>query len=105
MKLKPAKMLLIFLDETDREGDVPLYEAVVRRLAHLGVAGATVQAGIMGFGSTHRIHRKRLLGVSDDRPVTISVVETEERLLAALPEVRALVREGLIVMIEAKVLE
>ena len=54
---------------------VTLYEAIVRRLRQLGIAGATAQAGIMGFGSHGKVHRKRLFGVSDDRPVMITVVD------------------------------
>jgi PII-like signaling protein len=100
----PAKMLMIFLDEAEREGDLPLYEAIVRRLSHLPVSGATVQSGIMGFGRHHRIHKKRLLGISDDRPITITVIDSEARLRAILPEIRPMVRDGLMLMLDAEVL-
>jgi uncharacterized protein len=105
VNLLPAKMLLIYLDETDRHGDIPLYEAVVRKLSHLEVKGATVHAGIMSFGRHHRIHHKRLLGFSDDRPIMITVVDTEEKISAVLPEIRPLVREGLIVLVDVEVVE
>ena len=97
------KMLLIFLDETDTWGEVPLYEAILRKLVQLEVAGATVHVGLMGFGSHHKIHRKRLFGVSDDRPITILVVDTEEKLARAIPEVRAMVTEGLLVTLDVEV--
>ena len=79
-QLKPASLLLIFIDETDTWGDarIPLYEAIVQRLFDAGINGATVHTGMMGFGASRRLHRKGLFGVTDDRPVTISVVETEE---------------------------
>ena len=86
----PDKMLMIFVDESDQFGDVPLYEAILRRLVKCGIAGATAQAGIMGYGSHHRIHRKRLFGVSDDRPITIFVVDEEEKLRRVIPELRAI---------------
>jgi PII-like signaling protein len=105
MKLKPCKMLLIYLDESDRADEMPLYEAIVRRLAHLDVHGATVHAGIMGFGRRHRIHGKRLLGVSDDRPITVSVVDSEENVLAIVPHLQAMVPEGLIVLLDSHVVE
>lgn len=99
----PIKLLLIYLDETDvwQEG-IPLYEGIVRRLYQLGVAGATVEAGIMGYGSHHKVHRKRLFGVSDDRPVTIHVVEEEATIQKVLPEIKSMVKEGLIVLVDAQ---
>ncbi len=99
----PNKLLIIFVDETDTWADLPLYEAVVRRLVHLGVAGATVHAGVMGFGSHGQVHRKRLFGVSDDKPISICVVDNEEKLRRILPEIRPMIREGLVLLVDAEV--
>ena len=98
------KMLVIFVDESERYEELPVYEAVLRRLVHLDIAGATVNTGVMGFGSHHKIHRKRLFGVSDDRPITIMVVDEEEKLRAALPEIRPVMKEGLILLIDVDVI-
>ncbi len=98
------KLLLIFVDENDVWGQVPLYEAIVRRLRQLDVAGATVQVGIMGFSQHSRIHRPGLFGIPDDRPVTISVVDKEEKLRQVLPEIRSMVQEGLLVLLDAEVI-
>ena len=76
-----VKMLLILHDETDMFGELSLYEAIVRRLHQLDISGATVQRGIMGFGSHGKVHRKGLFGISDDRPITICVVDTAEKLV------------------------
>ena len=100
----PTKMLLIFVDESDQWDEVPLYEAILRRLVKFEISGATVQVGVMGFGSHHRIHRKRLFGVSDDRPVTIIVVDDEEKLRKAIPEIRPLVKEGLLLLTDVEVI-
>ena len=101
----PAKMLLIYVDETDLWETGPLYEAIMRRLRQLGLAGATAQIGSMGFGSHMKLHRKRLFGISDDRPVTISVVDNESAIRAALPEIRGMVKDGLIALIDAEAIE
>ena len=93
-----AQQLLIYVDENDTHGEVPLYEAIVRKLVSLEAAGATVTAGIMGFGKHGRVHRKRLFGVSDDRPVIISVVDTPEKIEKIVTGVRPLVREGLMIV-------
>ena len=98
----PIKMLLVFVNEVDRWNDEPLYSALMRRLRQLEVAGATCHQGTMGFGHHHRLHHKGLFGVSDDRPITITVVDAESKIRALVPEVRSMVREGLIVMLDAE---
>ena len=102
----PAALLLIYIDETDTWGDarVPLYEAVVEKLFELGIDGATVHTGIMGYGANRRLHRKRLFGVTDDRPVTISAVDTEQRLRDALHAIRPMVREGLVFLVPGEII-
>jgi PII-like signaling protein len=99
-----AKLLLVYIDETDMWGQTPLYQAILRRLRQLEVAGATAQAGLMGFGSHKQLHRKRLFGISDDRPVVISVVDEEARLRSILPEIRSMVVEGAVVLLDAEVI-
>jgi len=99
-----AKMLVIFHDETDMFGEFPLYEAIVRRLQQLDISGATVQRGIMGFGVHGKVHRKGLFGISDDRPVTISVIDSDEKLRAVVPEMRRMVEEGVLVLLDAEVI-
>ena len=54
----PIKLLVIFVDETDRWDGLPLYEAIVRRLRQRNIAGATVHIGVMGYGSHFRVHHK-----------------------------------------------
>ena len=90
--------LTVYVDQNDTSGDVPLYEAIVRRLLHLGVAGATVQRGVMGYGRHGRVHHQRLLGVSDDRPMTIVAIDESPRLRLAAAEIRKLVKEGVITL-------
>lgn len=102
----PVKMMLIFIDETDTWGEtrVPLYEAIVESLLQAGLSGATVHSGIMGFGANRHVHRKRLFGVTDERPVTITVIESESKLRAVLPKLRSMVKEGLVFLVDGEVL-
>jgi PII-like signaling protein len=99
-----GKRLTIYIDENDMRGDVPLYEAIVRRLVALEAAGATVQTGIMGFGKHGRLHRKRLFGISDDRPVTITVVDSAEKVEFLAQELRSFVTEGVMVVEDVTVI-
>jgi uncharacterized protein len=98
----PVKMLLVFVNETDRSHDAPLYQAIVQILRQFDVAGATAHAGVMGFGRHHRVHHKGLFGISDDRPIMIVAVDEAQKLRDVLPEIRALTAEALMVLIDAE---
>ncbi len=95
------KVLWIFLSEADRHGEMPLYEAIIHQLVNLKVRGATVTTGIMGFGKHHHIHRKHLFGVNDDRPLLITVVDTEAAIQRALPAIKPMVKDGIMLILDA----
>lgn len=99
MKIPEQGVLLrIFVGETDRAGSVPLYEAVVLKAKELGLAGATVLRGLMGFGATSRMHSAKLLRLSEDLPVVIEIVDSREKIDRLMPFLDEQVREGLITM-------
>ncbi|RTH02630.1 hypothetical protein CSW47_10220 [Thermus scotoductus] len=102
MKLEGrAKLLRIFVGESDRHGGRPLYEAIVLRQ---GLAGATVFKGFMGFGAHSRIHTAKVLQLSEDLPVMIEIVDTEERIRAFLPVLEGMVKEGLVTLEKVEVI-
>jgi PII-like signaling protein len=94
----PALQLRIYIGEADHVSGKPLYQAIVERLRERGVAGATVIRGIEGFGASAHLHTTRLLRLSEDLPVVIEVVDEAERLRAILPELDALVGDGMITL-------
>lgn len=96
------KLLLIFLAETETLGDQPLYEALVRKLNQKGVQGASVMRGVMGFGKDHHVHRGRLFGVSDDRPVMIVAADAEASLRAVVPSLRKLAPAAPMLLVDAE---
>ena len=95
------KYLQVFVEDTDTWEGAPLHEAIVRMLEKRGVAGATVWSGIMGYGESRQVHRTGLFG--DERPVIISVIDSEKRIRAVLPQLLAMVKEGLVVLFDAEV--
>ena len=101
---EPVKLLIMFVNESDRWHDTPLYQALVHRLKQLDVAGATAQLGVLGFGHHARLHHKGLFGIADDRPVTITAVDDAAKIRSVLPELRAMVREGLILLVDAELI-
>jgi PII-like signaling protein len=99
MKLEGTGLLArIYIGESDTWHGRPLYEAIVHLLRERGVAGATVIRGIEGFGAKQHLHTTRILSLSQDLPILIEVVDQEDRLRAVLPELNAMVSEGLITL-------
>jgi PII-like signaling protein len=94
----PALLVRIYIGEADHHDGRPLYEAIVHLLRERGLAGATVLRGIEGFGRKARVHTTRLLRLSEDLPVLIEFVDEEAKVRAILPEVDAMVGEGLITL-------
>jgi PII-like signaling protein len=99
-----AKLLMIHIDESDWWEGEALYEAIVKKLRMLDLVGATVYRGILGYGAKNRLHKSGILGLSEDLPVTISVIDTEEKIRRALPALQEMVTEGLVAMTDVEVL-
>jgi PII-like signaling protein len=86
MKLEgEGKLLRIFVGESDTWHGKQLYQAIVERVRAEGLAGATVVRGIEGFGADSRPHTSRLLRLSEDHPIVIEIVDTEEQIERVLP--------------------
>ncbi|RPI59838.1 MAG: DUF190 domain-containing protein [Planctomycetaceae bacterium] len=99
MKLSGEAMLLrIMIGESDRIHGKPLYEQIVLKARELNLAGATVLRGIMGFGADSRLHTAKVLRLSEDMPVVIELVDTEEKLNMLMPFLDENVTEGLVTM-------
>ncbi|MGC4979411.1 DUF190 domain-containing protein [Streptomyces sp. DT193] len=93
-----ALRLTVLVGENDTWHHKPLYAEIVHRAHAAGLAGASVFRGIEGFGASSLVHTSRLLSLSEDLPVAVIVVDTEERVRAFLPELDELVTEGLVVL-------
>jgi PII-like signaling protein len=94
-----ALRMTIFVGESDQVHHRPLYTEIVHRAHARGLAGATVLRGCEGYGATSRIHTTRILSFTEDLPVVVLIVEIR----AFLPEVEAIVAEGLIILDEVEV--
>jgi hypothetical protein len=103
-----AKLLRIFIGESDKAGHMPLYETIVFEAKKQGLSGATVTRGIMGFGANSKIHTAKLLELSADLPMIVEIVDTEEKIRAFTKVVESLFEEsksgGLITIEKAEVI-
>src|SRR5215471_9761472 len=92
-----GKLLQIYIDESDKWNDEPLYEAIVRQLRARGISGATVYRAVLGYGASGQTRKEGVLHISHDLPVMISVVETAEKLNEVIDTIEGMMQEGLIV--------
>ncbi len=100
-----AQLLRIYIGENDRWRHQPLYEAIVLKARELHLAGATVLRGGMGFGAHSRLHMVKVLRLSEDLPVVIEIVDSEEKINTLLPHLDQMVQEGLITLGKVRVIK
>lgn len=96
-------LLRIFIGESDKWHGQPLYEAIVLKARELGLAGATVLRGPMGFGASSRLHTVKVLRLSQDLPMVIEIVDTRERIDQFRPHLDEMVTEGLVTLEKVEV--
>jgi PII-like signaling protein len=100
-----AKIMRIYIGENDKWNGKPLYEAIVHGLRAHDIAGVTVYRGILGYGANRRIHKDAALSLSHDRPILLSVVDTEEKLQVFMPILDQMVQQGLVVLSNVDVIK
>lgn len=99
-----AKLLRIFFGEADRFNGKPLHEAIVMKAREMGMAGATVLRGPMGFGQSSRLHTSKILRLSEDLPLIVEIVDTEDKIDAFVPVLDGMMGSGLVTIEGIKVL-
>jgi len=99
-----GKLLRIFIGEQDKWKGISLYEAIVILARKEGMAGATVLKGCMGFGCKSHMHTAKILRLSEDLPIIIEMVDSEEKIEKFLPHLDEMVKEGLITLEKANVI-
>jgi PII-like signaling protein len=104
-----AKLLRIFVGESDKINHVPVYEKIVTEARKAGLAGATVLKGVMGYGGTSIIHTSKLLDLSEDMPLIVEIVDEATKIEEFVPIVDRIFEEansgGLITLEKAEILK
>ena len=91
-------LMRIFIGEQDKVGRKPMHMAIVEMLRAEKLAGATVTRGISGFGAKSHMHSAHLLALSQDLPLVIECVDTQENIDRILPKLDAMLGEGLVTL-------
>ena len=102
---KQAVLLRIFFGEDDKFKGAPLHEAIVLKAREQHLAGATVLRGPMGFGASSRLHTTKILRLSEDLPLVIEIVDSEEKIDAFLPLLDGMMTSGLVTLEKVQVLQ
>jgi|SRR6185295_1515764 uncharacterized protein len=100
-----AILLRIFIGENDRWEHRPLYEAIVLKAREMQLGGATVLRGPMGFGHSSRLHTAKILRLSEDLPLVIEIVDSEEKINEFVPTLDSMMGSGLVTMEKVRVLQ
>ena len=99
-----GKLLRIFIGESDKWNGKPLYEEIVLLAKKQSMAGATAIKGFMGFGLKSHMHTAKLLRLSEDLPIIIEIVDSEEKINSFVPQLETMVKEGLVTLEKANVI-
>lgn len=99
-----GKLLRIFIGESDKWQGKPLYEEIIYLARKKGMAGATAIKGFMGFGCKSHMHTTKLLRLSEDLPIIIEIVDSEEKINQFIPSLDEMVKEGLITLEKANII-
>ncbi|HTO62047.1 MAG TPA: DUF190 domain-containing protein [Bradyrhizobium sp.] len=100
-----ALLLRIFIGENDQFNGSPLHEAIVLKAREQHLAGATVLRGPMGFGKSSRLHTAKILRLSEDLPLVIEIVDSEDNINRFLPMLDEMMSSGLITLEKVQVLK
>lgn len=93
-----AQRVTVYLGSSDTWHGANLASAIVERCRQMGLAGATASLGVMGFGKHSRIHRAHMLGLSEDLPERIEIVDRPDRIARLLPVLQEMVQGGLVIV-------
>ena len=106
MKQESEGMLLrVFIGDADLHDGKPLYQVLVERARGLGLRGATVLHGAMGFGRHSRVRTAKLVELSSDLPLVVELVDSQEAVERFLPVVDELVQEGMVTVEKVTILD
>jgi PII-like signaling protein len=100
-----GQLLRIFIGESDTWHGKPLYEAIILKSREMGIAGATMLRGMMGYGAASRIHTAKILRLSEDLPIVIEIVDSADKIDALLPLIDEMVDEGMITLERVRVIK
>jgi PII-like signaling protein len=101
---RDAILLRIFIGEDDKVGHQPLYEAIVLKAREMGLAGATVLRGPMGFGHSSMLHTAKILRLSQDLPLIIEIVDSEDKVGQFVAAIEPIMGSGLVTTEKVKVI-
>lgn len=93
-----ATRLRIYFAEDDMHEGRALHIALLEAAMRSGLAGATLQRALAGFGANSTLHTSRVLHLAESLPLVLEIIDSEERVEAFMPQVEAMLEEGLVTL-------
>ncbi len=103
MNYSDAVKLTAYVSDAVRYEHKPLYEAVLELLHKEGISGATVAHGTAGYGADKQLHTIKILRLSNDLPVIITAIDTQEKIEAVIPKLDSMIEKGLVTIEDVKI--
>lgn len=97
-------LMRVHIGESDRWKGKPLYQAIVELLRREKFSGVTVLRGVGGYGSSSVYHTEKILRLSQDLPIVVEVVESNERIEGILPQLDQMIGGGLVTLEKVRVI-
>lgn len=101
----PAKKLVVYVNTLQHYKSKPVYEAIVQFARRHGCAGATVTKAVSGYGRSGKVHEAHLFSMTEDVPMRVEVVDSEQKINALLPFIYDMVDKGLIEVQDTNVIK
>jgi PII-like signaling protein len=98
-------LIRIYTDKAAMHGDENIAETVISRARAAGIAGATVLQGTLGFAATSIVHSHHMLGIGDNPPQVIEIIDSEKEIETFLPQLADLRGIGLVTTEQVNVLK
>jgi PII-like signaling protein len=95
-----GKLLKIYIGESDRFHGEALYHAVLKKVHEFGLAGATTVKGIEGYGAGKRIHTTSIEVLAVDLPVTIEVIDYEDKINDLTEVLKDMITSGVMITMQ-----
>ncbi len=97
--------LRLFFGEAAAWQGQPLYQVIIEKARQHGIKGATILRATEGFGPEHHLSTERLVDLSENLPIIIEMVDSQEQIEKLLPELDQVMQCGMITMTPVTIIE
>ena len=95
-KMTTKKVLKIYIDNTDKYQNEPLWKYILTTSKELNLDGATVYKAVAGVGRHNQIHTFDIFNLSNEMPIVIEIIDTETKIENFLKTIEPSLKEAFV---------